>query len=185
MKSLEILPRAGNVKFPLSISADVRGSEPSDELSTPCWSLNVTCSSQNCGVRPRFPHATHLPVTEAQWPWHASLFQEGDYLCTATLIHPQWLLTSTHCMNSVEYGFFLNTTHVLLRFIHTLCFSLSTHYIAALLGVWRWTSILQPSEQTRRVTNVISVPKSKAMLLYLESPVSLDEHVNPICIPSM
>ena len=80
---------------------------------------------------------------------------------------------------------FFNTTHVLLRFIHTLCFSLSTHYIAALLGVWRWTSILQPSEQTRRVTNVISVPKSKAMLLYLESPVSLDEHVNPICIPSM
>lgn len=31
------------------------------------------------------------------WPWHAALLKEGVHVCDATVVHPQWLLTSASC----------------------------------------------------------------------------------------
>lgn len=31
------------------------------------------------------------------WPWHAALLKDGVHVCDATVVHPQWLLTSASC----------------------------------------------------------------------------------------
>ncbi|CAC5409322.1 Chymotrypsin-like elastase family member 2B,Prostasin,Transmembrane protease serine 3,Transmembrane protease serine 11F,Trypsin,Transmembrane protease serine 11E,Tryptase gamma,Transmembrane protease serine 9,Transmembrane protease serine 11D,Trypsin V-B,Tryptase delta,Cationic trypsin,Transmembrane protease serine 11G,Transmembrane protease serine 7,Cationic trypsin-3,Transmembrane protease serine 5,Polyserase-2,Tryptase,Transmembrane protease serine 11A,Tryptase alpha/beta-1,Plasminogen,Chymotrypsinogen len=31
------------------------------------------------------------------WPWQVSLKHDGDHLCGGTLIHPEWIVTASHC----------------------------------------------------------------------------------------
>lgn len=35
------------------------------------------------------------------WPWHAAIFVDGRYRCSAVLLEPNWLLTSFYCTENV------------------------------------------------------------------------------------
>ena len=67
-----------------------------------CKYINVSCSSQMCGTRPSLGIWTGLPNLEGRYPWHATLFLNGEYLCGATLIAPQWLIASANCIRNLK-----------------------------------------------------------------------------------
>ena len=71
-----------------------------------CQLVNLTCSQQQCGIRPRYHNADPtIPEdvdAEGQWPWHVSLHREGDFVCAATLISEQWLVASSNCARHFE-----------------------------------------------------------------------------------
>lgn len=70
--------------------------------SQSCKFVNVTCSNQLCGIRPHLGGWDNLPNTEGRFPWHATLFLKGQYLCGATLVAPSWLLTSINCFYNIK-----------------------------------------------------------------------------------
>ncbi|XP_059351981.1 serine protease nudel-like isoform X3 [Daphnia carinata] len=129
-----------------------------------CKFVNVTCSNQLCGIRPNLGGWDTLPNTEGRFPWHATLFLEGQYLCGATLVAPQWLLVSSVCFRNID---------------------LTKDYVAALLGSRRLIPFTSPMEQILRVANSVKISTtSKMTLLFLERPVKLTEHVNHVCLAS-
>lgn len=69
-----------------------------------CINIQVSCSDQPCGTRPLFRNAVVPSRAEGQWPWHASIFVNGSYLCGATLVSRRWLVASDLCASRVEYG---------------------------------------------------------------------------------
>lgn len=69
----------------------------------------------------------------------------------------------------------------LLKLFH----SLTVDYVSALMGARRFTPFASPIEQIRRVANIVKISRtSKMVLLFLERPVELTEHVNPVCVAS-
>lgn len=67
-----------------------------------CSFVNVTCGKQLCGIRPNLGGWDNLPNVEGRFPWHATLFLGGQYLCGATLIAPEWLLASANCFRNIR-----------------------------------------------------------------------------------
>ncbi|XP_045026749.1 LOW QUALITY PROTEIN: serine protease nudel [Daphnia magna] len=129
-----------------------------------CKFVNLTCSNQLCGIRPNLGEWDTLPKTEGRFPWHATLFLEGQYLCGATLVAPQWLLVSSVCFRNIN---------------------LTKDYVTALLGSRRLIPFTSPTEQIQRVANGVKISTtSKMILLFLERPVKLTEHVNHVCLAS-
>ena len=57
-----------------------------------------------CGIRPsvrtsRIVNGSEAPINS--WPWQAMLLSSsGRQFCGGSLIHPQWVLTATHCVRS-------------------------------------------------------------------------------------
>lgn len=130
-----------------------------------CKFVNVTCASQLCGIRPNLGGWDNFPNIEGRFPWHATLFLNGLYLCGATLVAPEWLLVSSNCVRNIN---------------------LTEDYVAALLGSRRLIPFTSPMEQIRRVANMVKISTtSKMALLYLERPVELTETVNHICLVPM
>ena len=70
-----------------------------------CKLVNMTCGSQLCGIRPNLGGWDNLPNIEGRFPWQATLFIQGQYLCGATLIAPEWLLISVNCSLNFKYMF--------------------------------------------------------------------------------
>ncbi len=68
-----------------------------------CKLVNVSCSTQMCGTRPSLGNWNGIPNIEGRYPWHATLFLNGEYLCGATLIAPQWLVASANCIRNIKY----------------------------------------------------------------------------------
>lgn len=47
--------------------------------------------------------STHRPKQgDSLFPWHVTLYLNGDYLCGATLVHKYWIMTSTVCAQKVD-----------------------------------------------------------------------------------
>ena len=68
-----------------------------------CKLVNVSCSTQMCGTRPSLGIWNGIAHIEGRYPWHATLFLNGEYLCGATLIAPQWLVASANCIRNLKY----------------------------------------------------------------------------------
>lgn len=54
-----------------------------------------------CGVR---PPGTRIrggeEATAHSWPWQASLRYDGEHICGASLVTPEWLVTAAHCVST-------------------------------------------------------------------------------------
>jgi len=72
-----------------------------------------------------FENATNCPKDPHEFPFHLYVYEERTRTCSATLIHPQWIITSWFCLSAkhslagtsepeVLVGYsFLNNTYIL------------------------------------------------------------------------
>ncbi|XP_066994121.2 serine protease nudel [Anabrus simplex] len=126
-----------------------------------CVGLRVQCSGQRMGNKEEFKLHTSDGKEEYEWPWHAAIYVDGAYCCSAVLLNPSWLLTSIACIDHLN---------------------LPNSYVVALLGQPRpQLGIVGPYQQINRVDDISFV--EDALLLHLEKPVILTRHVYPLQLP--
>ncbi|EDO42420.1 predicted protein [Nematostella vectensis] len=128
----------------------------------------IRITSGSCGVS---HHARIVGGTTAQqggWPWQAQLRTSTGYpYCGGTLIHPEWVLTATHCLK----GETASRVHIR-------------------LGAHRRTKG-SGNEQDFRVIRLVTHPNyhrpvgyaNDIALLKLDRPAKLDRYVNFACLP--
>ncbi|KAG8296553.1 hypothetical protein J6590_054369 [Homalodisca vitripennis] len=127
--------------------------------------LHVTCKDAECGIQPaRVTSGVEGLAKMAalgDWPWHAALLKDGVHVCDATVVHPQWLLTSASCFQGQQ----------------------KAEWVAR-LGSVRLTSTT-PWQQERHVVGMTKSPVegSTVVLVKLDSPLLVSDFVRPICLP--
>ncbi|XP_073248869.1 uncharacterized protein [Porites lutea] len=124
-----------------------------------------------CGIRPsvytaRIVNGSEAPVNG--WPWQAMLLSSsGSQFCGGSLIHPQWVLTATHCVRS--------------RALSDVKVRLGAHYRL-------WSSV--GTEQDFNVINIIlhenynspNQYSNDIALLRLSRPAVLGKGVGLVCL---
>ncbi|XP_036604427.1 polyserase-2 [Trichosurus vulpecula] len=110
-------------------------------------------------------------ATLGDWPWQASLFQDGFPICGGSLITESWVLSAAHCVVSngtlsppEEFTVYLGLQTELAMFEN------HTQY-------WNVTEILIPDNYTEAWFG------SDIALLHLSEPANLTEFVQTICLP--
>ncbi|XP_005753311.1 plasminogen-like [Pundamilia nyererei] len=96
------------------------------------------------------------------WPWQISLRTiTGTHFCGGTLIHPQWVVTATHCLERSSRP----SSYKVLLGVHT---ELAN----------------EVSKQERRLEKIVKEPNGADIaLLKLERPVLINDKVQPACLP--
>ncbi|KAJ0026797.1 hypothetical protein NQD34_017797 [Periophthalmus magnuspinnatus] len=128
------------------------------------------CAGMNCGtpvVKPKRCFGRIVGGCASKphsWPWQISLRTRrvfGVHFCGGTLIHPQWVLTATHCLERSKRP----SEYKVLLGIHT-------------------ERAAEPYKQERRVEKLVLEPGGADIaLLKLESPVIINDKVIPACLP--
>ncbi|ESO04990.1 hypothetical protein HELRODRAFT_78428, partial [Helobdella robusta] len=103
------------------------------------------------------------------WPWQAQLFYNGAFRCGASIVADRWLLTAAHCLldaleNVLSEG--------------NLMVKVGTNLLA------------DPNASSISVQRIINTPDfdnravtSDLALLKLETPITFNDFVQPICLP--
>ncbi|XP_054268475.1 atrial natriuretic peptide-converting enzyme isoform X2 [Macrosteles quadrilineatus] len=129
--------------------------------------LHLTCKDAECGIQPahRTTGVEGLGKMAAlgDWPWHAALIKDGVHVCDATMVHPQWLLTSASCFQGQQ----------------------KAEWVAR-FGSVRLTSTT-PWQQERHIVGMTKSPVegSTMVLVKLDSPLQVSDFVRPICLPRL
>merc|ERR1712212_8427 len=137
-------------------------------------SLGMTVSASTCGNKP-FTFSAHdgyvvggHAAAMGAWPWQASLQTlNGFHFCGGSLIHPQWVLTASHCVEKQ-----------------------SPSRIRVVLGEHN-LKMEERSEQYMRPTQIITHERYKqggwmyndVALIKLEKPAILNKYVGLVCLP--
>ncbi|XP_050451697.1 serine protease nudel-like isoform X3 [Cataglyphis hispanica] len=136
-------------------------SSPSSEEDEICMTLRIRCrqvlsssADTHLIVDPRTGNYTYL------WPWLAAIFVDGRYRCSALLLEPDWLLSSSSCTKDIK---------------------LSVNYTTALLGRSRsYLYVDGPHQQISVIDEIRDVKTSEVSLLHLKTAVNLTRHVRPL-----
>ncbi|XP_072299407.1 plasminogen [Eucyclogobius newberryi] len=126
------------------------------------------CAGMNCGtpvIKPKrcFGRIVGGCVSKAHsWPWQISLRTSGGtHFCGGTLIHPQWVLTATHCLERSKRA--------------------SDYKVV--MGIHRERGT-EPFKQERRLEKLVLEPGGADIaLLKLERPAIINDKVMPACLP--
>ncbi|KAL6265616.1 hypothetical protein P5V15_002410 [Pogonomyrmex californicus] len=127
-----------------------------------------TCSTYifRCGPVLSSSADSHLvvdPHTQSNtylWPWLAAIFVDGRYHCSALLLEPDWLLSSSSCTDDIR---------------------LSVNYTTALLGRSRsFLYVDGPHQQISAVDEIRDVKNSDVSLLHLKTAVNFTRYVQPL-----
>ncbi|XP_048581562.1 tryptase isoform X2 [Nematostella vectensis] len=122
----------------------------------------------SCGVRPQTRIVGGTQAKPGDWPWQVQLrSREGYPYCGGTLIHPQWILTATHCLKN----------------------KLPQDIVIRLGAQRRLESVGE--EQDINVTRIIKHPSYSSpvryaydiALLKLRKPAELNKFINLVCLP--
>ncbi|XP_061181249.1 uncharacterized protein LOC133189870 [Saccostrea echinata] len=70
-----------------------------------CNALMLSCRSIECGVPSLVPQTQNMVISgkaaqNGEWPWQISLKYLGRHNCGGSIIHPDWILTAAHCVDS-------------------------------------------------------------------------------------
>ncbi|XP_009288273.1 PREDICTED: plasminogen [Aptenodytes forsteri] len=132
-----------------------------------CEIPRCSSSEYNCGKVPmRSERACEqysmCDAPPGSWPWHVSLRMSTNvHHCAGTLIHPQWVLTAAQCLQE----------------------STKPSSYRVFLGIQNLNAA-EPSLQIQSVQKVLKEPSGADIaLLKLNSPVTITDHVKPVCLP--
>ncbi|KAL3271704.1 hypothetical protein HHI36_022176 [Cryptolaemus montrouzieri] len=152
---------------------DLNGSRP-DILLPSRDNTNDICGTVI--ARPK-PLITHGDVThEGEFPWHAAIYHSKGvnlvYICGASLITREYLLTAAHCVTKPR-------TEIPSK-IGSMVIYLGKHY----LKEWSTKGI-----QDRRVSKLIVHPefesdtfKNDIAIIKLSEPIEVTNYVRPVCL---
>eukprot|EP00066_Takifugu_rubripes_P010844 XP_003978997.1 PREDICTED: serine protease 33-like [Takifugu rubripes] len=119
-----------------------------------------------CGIAPLNSRIVGGDNTyPGEWPWQASLHIGGQFMCGATLINSQWVLTAAQCV----YGI---TTTSLKVYLGRLALANSSPN-EVLREVRR--AVIHPRYSERTKSNDIA-------LLELSTPVTFTNYIRPVCL---
>ncbi|XP_066935697.1 prostasin-like [Clytia hemisphaerica] len=122
----------------------------------------------NCGTVVKNPRIVNGVDSKAgRWPWMTRLATTGYYLdCGGTLISDRWVLSAAHCFTAADKD-----------------------SLTATLGDLTITQD-EEGEQIRNVKQIIRHPQyndntldNDYLLIELDSPVTITDHVRPACLP--
>ncbi|CAL4063498.1 unnamed protein product, partial [Meganyctiphanes norvegica] len=165
-------------QVPLDFMKELHRLAPKDEgivkreTENRCKQPVLTCKHHKCGKIPRMFFET-LPAIQLYggFPWGASVYFKGRYLCGATLIYDNWVVTSMKCMQ------------------HLISDGKSwPSGIVVVMGTWRlvWASgqrIWGPHEKERSVDFIGNVESIDMLLLRLQENMPFSKYINYICFP--
>ncbi|KAF5307276.1 hypothetical protein FQR65_LT06992 [Abscondita terminalis] len=125
-----------------------------------CVGLFVKCSTR-IDVKHHF-HENHVTnILKVETPWNAKIYAEGVFMCTGTLMEPDWVLTAGECFGHNP--------------------ALHREYVSVLLGSSKsYLNVVSPHEQILRVVDVLQVNSTNLFLLRLDKKSIFTRYVRPI-----
>jgi len=144
--------------------------DTSEESTCSQFYVYIECGPPVCGLRANFRQAGFLPMkipgdAPGNSPWTVSFFFDGQFVCSGTLVHPSFVITSVKCA--------------------FMCLRVNERrdiYLTILAGQFRITNFgFDPNAQIRRVASFTAVPKSKIALGYVDKPFKMTSHVSYLC----
>jgi len=125
--------------------------------------------SGSCGVRPSTRIVGGTDANHGDWPWQALLRYKptGAQFCGGALVHPQWVVTASHCLQSMD--------------VKNLIVRMGAHKRTKTVGTEQDIPaskiIMHKSYQSpKQYSNDIA-------LIKLSLPVKLDKYSNLVCLP--
>uniref|UniRef100_G1QP55 Transmembrane serine protease 9 n=1 Tax=Nomascus leucogenys TaxID=61853 RepID=G1QP55_NOMLE len=132
----------------------------------------VTCCLAECGLQPAWRMAGRIvggvEASPGEFPWQASLRENKEHFCGATIINSRWMVYAAHCFHE---------------------FQDPTEWVAYVGATYLSGS--EASTVRARVAQIVKHPLYNAdtadfdvAVLELASPLPFSRHIQPVCLPA-